>query len=126
MNRYIISSGSTADDLLPVGMALHEMLNRLPITARSKEHPGIRIESGSIVDRAYSGPVVTAGDERFYLIPSPEHGYFHTNSLRLVLIDMLRYESIFIGADHNPMIESDSPLVIGLDWSSCGLIKPWR
>ena len=58
MNRYIISSGSTADDLLPVGMALHEMLNRLPITARSKEQPGIRIESGTIVDKAYSGPVL--------------------------------------------------------------------
>ena len=58
MNRYIISSGSTADDLLPVGMALHEMLNRLPITARSKEQPGIRIESGMIVDKAYSGPVL--------------------------------------------------------------------
>jgi hypothetical protein len=58
MNRYIISSESTADDLLPVGMALHEMLNRLPITARSKEHPGIRIESGVIVDRFYSGPVL--------------------------------------------------------------------
>jgi hypothetical protein len=58
MNRYIISSGSSADDLLPVGMALHEMLNRLPITARSKEQPGIRIESGVIVDRTYSGPVL--------------------------------------------------------------------
>jgi len=58
MNRYIISSGSSADDLLPVGMALHEMLNRLPITARSKEQPGIRIESGVIVDRSYSGPVL--------------------------------------------------------------------
>ena len=58
MNRYIISSGSSADDLLPVGMALHEMLNRLPITARSKEQPGIRIESGVIVDRFYSGPVL--------------------------------------------------------------------
>src|SRR5512136_806836 len=58
MNRYIISSGSTADDLLPVGMALHEMLNRLPITARSKERPGIRIESGIIVDKSYTGPVL--------------------------------------------------------------------
>lgn len=58
MNRYVISSGSTADDLLPVGMALHEMLNRLPITARSKEQPGIRIESGAVVDNAYSGPVL--------------------------------------------------------------------
>lgn len=58
MNRYVISSGSTADDLLPVGMALHEMLSRLPITARSKEQHGIRIESGVVVDNAYSGPVL--------------------------------------------------------------------
>lgn len=58
MSRYIISSISTADDLLPVGMALHELLNRLPITARSKEQPGIRIESGTVVDRMYSGPVL--------------------------------------------------------------------
>jgi len=39
-------------------MALHEMLSRLPITARSKEQPGIRIESGVVVDNAYSGPVL--------------------------------------------------------------------
>ncbi len=58
MNRFIISSGSTADDLMPVGMALHEMLNRLPITARSKQKPGVRIESGTIVDREYTGPVL--------------------------------------------------------------------
>ncbi len=58
MNRFIISIGSTADDLIPVGMALHEMLNRLPITARSKQKPGVRIESGTIVDREYTGPVL--------------------------------------------------------------------
>lgn len=58
MNRFIISTGSTADDLIPVGMALHEMLNRLPITARSKQKPGVRIESGTIVDREYTGPVL--------------------------------------------------------------------
>jgi len=58
MNRYIISPGSTADDLEPMGMAVHNLLNRLPITARSRDVPGIRIEEGRIVDRSYSGPVL--------------------------------------------------------------------
>jgi len=58
MHRYIISSRSEAADLEPVGLALHELLNRLPITARSRERPGIRIEEGRVVDRQYSGPIL--------------------------------------------------------------------
>ncbi len=58
MNRFVISQGSTAGDLEPLGMAVHELLNRLPITARSRDKPGIRIESGAVVDREYSGPVL--------------------------------------------------------------------
>ncbi len=58
MNRYIIYSASKPEDMEPVGMAFHELLNRLPVTLRSKEVPGIRIEGGKIVDRSYSGPVL--------------------------------------------------------------------
>ncbi len=58
MNRFVIYRGSTPEDLEPVGMALHELLNRLPVTLRSKEVRGLRIESGIIVDRSYSGPVL--------------------------------------------------------------------
>jgi hypothetical protein len=58
MNRYVISPGSTADDLEPLGLAIHDLLNRLPITARSRDVSGIRIEEGRIVDRSYSGPVL--------------------------------------------------------------------
>jgi hypothetical protein len=58
MNRYVIFPGSTADDLEPLGLAIHDLLNRLPITARSRDVPGIRIEGGRIVDRSYSGPVL--------------------------------------------------------------------
>jgi hypothetical protein len=39
-------------------MALHELLNRLPVTARSRDRPGLRIENGLIVDDNYSGPVL--------------------------------------------------------------------
>jgi hypothetical protein len=60
MHRYIISAGSTAADITPIGLAVHELLNRLPVTARSRNHPGIRIETGKIIDNHYSGPVLEA------------------------------------------------------------------
>jgi hypothetical protein len=62
----------------------------------------------------------------FQVPVKPDYGYFQTNILRLVLIDMLRYESIFIGIDHSAVAQQDTPLVLGVDWTSCGLIKPWR
>jgi hypothetical protein len=58
MNQYVISPTSTADDFLPLAMSIHELLNRLPVTARSRDHPGIRVERGAVVDRSYSGPVL--------------------------------------------------------------------
>jgi hypothetical protein len=58
MNRFVIHEGSMPEDLEPIGMAFHDLLNQLPVTLRSKQLPGIRIEGGRIVDRAYSGPVL--------------------------------------------------------------------
>jgi hypothetical protein len=58
MRSYTISSDSSAADLVPIAMCLHEILNRLPTTARSLYKRGIRIEEGHIVDRDYSGPVL--------------------------------------------------------------------
>jgi len=58
MQNYILSSSAAAGDLEPVAMAVHELLNRLPVTARSAGSPGIRIEDGQIVDRNYTGPVL--------------------------------------------------------------------
>ncbi len=58
MHRYILSSSSSADDIEPIGMAVHELLSQLPVTARSREHRGIRIESGKVIDHDYSGPAL--------------------------------------------------------------------
>jgi hypothetical protein len=58
MNRYIISSSSTPEDIIPIGLAIHEILNHLPVTARSRDHNGIRIEDGRVIDSNYSGPVL--------------------------------------------------------------------
>jgi hypothetical protein len=39
---------------------VHELLNRLPVTARSRERPGLRVEEGRVIDRNYTGPVLEA------------------------------------------------------------------
>jgi hypothetical protein len=66
MSDPVISAGCTAEDWKPLLLALHELLNRLPVTARSRDRPGIRIEEGRVVDMTYTGPVleeVIAGNE---------------------------------------------------------------
>jgi hypothetical protein len=58
MNSYTISPDSSAEDLVPIAMCFHELLNRLPTTARSLHNRGVRIEEGHMVDRDYTGPVL--------------------------------------------------------------------
>lgn len=58
MNRYILSDQATSPDLIPVCMAIHEMVGKLPVTARSKNNNGIRIEDGTVIDDNYTGPVL--------------------------------------------------------------------
>ncbi|HPY59454.1 MAG TPA: DUF2111 domain-containing protein [Methanospirillum sp.] len=58
MNRYVLSSSSEPSDWIPISMAIHEMVGKLPVTARSLEKNGIRIENGTVADDNYSGPVL--------------------------------------------------------------------
>ncbi|MDD3372972.1 MAG: DUF2111 domain-containing protein [Methanoculleus bourgensis] len=58
MEQYIISTSSRARDLAPIMMCIHDLLGHLPVTARSRDHPGIRIEDGKIIDEAYTGPIL--------------------------------------------------------------------
>lgn len=58
MSRYILSDQAEATDWIPVCMAIHEMVGKLPVTARSLEKRGIRIEDGVVVDDDYSGPIL--------------------------------------------------------------------
>jgi hypothetical protein len=58
MNRYILSDQAEATDWIPICMAIHEMVGKLPVTARSVGKPGIRIEEGVVVDADYSGPIL--------------------------------------------------------------------
>ena len=58
MHRYTLSCSAEAADLEPVVLAGHELIHRLPVTAKSLEKDGIRVEDGRIIDRHYNGPVL--------------------------------------------------------------------
>ncbi len=73
METYEISAVADARALLPMTMALHELVYRLPVTARSRDRRGLRIENGRVVDDNYSGPVleeVLAANETRRVTPS--------------------------------------------------------
>ncbi|OPX65468.1 DUF2111 domain-containing protein [Methanoregula sp. PtaB.Bin085] len=58
MHRYTLSCSAEAADFEPVALAVHELVHRLPVTAKSRDKNGIRIEEGRVIDRNYSGPVL--------------------------------------------------------------------
>lgn len=52
-----ISADSGADEIAPFAMAVHELLG-LPVTMRTLNKKGVRIEKGKILDNNYTGPVL--------------------------------------------------------------------
>jgi hypothetical protein len=68
MPSYLLSCSADAGDLEPVVLAVHELIHRLPVTAKSVEKDGIRVEDGRVIDRHYSGPVLLEAIEKNILI----------------------------------------------------------
>ena len=68
MPSYLLSCNAEAGDLEPVVLAVHELIHRLPVTAKSVEKDGIRVEDGRVIDRHYSGPVLLEAIEKNILI----------------------------------------------------------
>jgi hypothetical protein len=64
MHRYSLSCSADAADLEPVVLAVHELIHRLPVTAKSVEKDGIRVEDGRVIDRHYAGPVLLEAIEK--------------------------------------------------------------
>ena len=62
MHRYTFCETAEAADLEPVVLAIHEIIHRLPVTAKSLRRPGIRIEDGRVIDRNYTGPGTRTGN----------------------------------------------------------------
>jgi hypothetical protein len=52
-----ISADSNSEDIAPFALAVHELLG-LPVTLRTLNNKGVRIEKGKILDTDYTGPVL--------------------------------------------------------------------
>lgn len=57
MSRLSISENSSSEEILPFAKMVHELLS-LPVTMRSKNKRGVRLEKGKVIDMDYTGPVL--------------------------------------------------------------------
>ena len=57
MAELTISDNSSSEEILPIAKMVHELLS-LPVTMRSKNKKGVRLEKGKVVDMDYTGPVL--------------------------------------------------------------------
>lgn len=53
-----ITPSSTGKELKELATCIHELVGRLPLTIRSREKKGLRLEEGEILDYNYTGPVL--------------------------------------------------------------------
>ncbi len=53
-----ITSFSNGKELAPFALAVHQLVNKLPTTMRTKNSTGVRIEDGEIIDYDYTGPIL--------------------------------------------------------------------
>jgi hypothetical protein len=53
----IINEDSPAEELAPIAKAVNDLLV-IPVTMRSKNKKGVRVEKGEVIDFEYTGPVL--------------------------------------------------------------------
>jgi hypothetical protein len=58
MQQICITASSTAEDLEPIAICVSELFGGLPVTARSKNKHGVRVENGKVISRDYTGPML--------------------------------------------------------------------
>ena len=67
---------SSSKEILPVAMMVHELFS-LPVTMRSRNKKGVRLEKGKVVDMDYTGPVLEDALARNCVIHTiPENGAY--------------------------------------------------
>ncbi|TRZ92432.1 MAG: DUF2111 domain-containing protein [Methanosarcinales archaeon] len=67
---------SSSKEILPVAMMVHELFS-LPVTMRSRNKKGVRLEKGRVVDMDYTGPVLEDALSRNCVIHTiPENGAY--------------------------------------------------
>lgn len=50
--------GTSSKDIFPLAYAIHILVNKSPVTMRSRDKPGVRIEKGKLLDDNYEGYVL--------------------------------------------------------------------
>jgi hypothetical protein len=72
----VINEDSTAEELAPIALAVNELLV-IPVTMRSKNKKGVRVEKGEVIDFEYTGPVLErALDENRVIRTTPLTGRY--------------------------------------------------
>ena len=64
-----ITADSTSKEIVPIAKAIHELFG-LPITMRTLNQPGVRIEKGKVLDYEYSGPFLEKALENNSIVRS--------------------------------------------------------
>jgi len=63
MSELRISENSSSEEILPFAKMVHELIS-LPVTMRSKNKKGVRLEKGTVLDTDYTGPVLEEAIEK--------------------------------------------------------------
>ncbi len=53
-----LTASSTGEEIEPLALAIHLLVNELPLTMRTKNSRGVRLEEGQVVEYDYTGPVL--------------------------------------------------------------------
>ncbi len=56
--KDILSSNSSAGEILSLAFAVHELVGGLPVCAKSRDNLGVRIENGVVIDNVYTGEIL--------------------------------------------------------------------
>jgi len=76
MSGLQISDNSSSEKILPFAKMVHELVS-LPVTMRSKNKKGVRLEKGKVIDMDYTGPVLEEALVRNCVIhTTPDRGAY--------------------------------------------------
>jgi hypothetical protein len=57
MGELVINENTPAEELAPIAKAVNDLLV-IPVTMRSKNRKGVRVEKGKVIDFEYTGPIL--------------------------------------------------------------------
>jgi hypothetical protein len=53
-----LKASARGEEIMGLALAIHELVNRLPLTMRTRKELGVRIEDGEVLDFNYTGPLL--------------------------------------------------------------------